>query len=360
MLISRRRLAAGALAMTAAAWTVRPLAASASTPLMRQRAVDPLSLVDPELRASAQAQMAQPLPPLTVAGLPTLRAMWAAPERLAAPAAAVVDRTVKGLGDAPPVVVEVIGQGSADAKRPAILHIHGGGMISGRAKNLTPFCQDLAARFDCLVVNVDYRLSPETPFPGPVEDLYAALKWLHNEADALGVDRSRIAVMGESAGGGLAALLAIMARDRGEIALCLQVMLYPMLDDRTGSVVSPPPHIGAIGWNAAANAFGWSAFLGTQAGSAAVPAEAVPARISNLESLPPAFIGVGAIDLFVDEDIDYARRLVAAGVPTNLIVAPGAYHAFDFVAPEARVSREFTQAWRSAVAAAFGQSEASR
>lgn len=302
--------------------------------------------------------MAQPLPPLTIAGVPTLRAMWAAPDRLAAPAPAVIDRTVKGLGAAPPVAVEVMGQGSADFRRPAILHIHGGGMISGRAKNLTPFCQDLAARFDCLVVNVDYRLSPETPFPGPLEDLYAALKWLHDDAEALGVDRSRIAVMGESAGGGLAALLAIMARDRGEIPLCLQVMLYPMLDDRTGSNVTPPSHIGAIGWNAAANAFGWTAFLGTPAGSAAVPPQAVPARVSNLAGLPPAFIGVGAIDLFVDEDIQYARRLIDAGVPTRLVVAPGAYHAFDFVVPEAKVSREFTQAWRSALAAAFGQTEA--
>ncbi len=301
--------------------------------------------------------MAQPLPPLTVAGLPTLRAMWAAPDRLAAPAPAVIDRTVKGLGAAPPVAVEVIGQGSADARHPAILHIHGGGMISGRAKNLTPFCQDLAARFDCLVVNVDYRLSPETPFPGPLEDLYAALKWLHDDAEALGVDRSRIAVMGESAGGGLAALLAIMARDRGEIPLCLQVMLYPMLDDRTGSTLTPPSHIGAIGWNAAANAFGWTAFLGAPAGSAAVPPQAVPARVSNLADLPPAFIGVGAIDLFVDEDVQYARRLIDAGVPTRLVVAPGAYHAFDFVVPEAKVSREFTQAWRSALAAAFGQTE---
>lgn len=357
MLISRRRLGAGALAVTTADWTLRPLVAAAAESSLR-KGIDPLSLVDPELRASAEAQMAQPLPSLTIAGLPALRAMWAAPDRLAAPAPAVIDRTLKGLGAAPPVAVEVIGQGSADARRPAILHIHGGGMISGRAKNLTPFCQDLAARFDCLVVNVDYRLSPETPFPGPLEDLYAALKWLHDDAEALGVDRSRIAVMGESAGGGLAALLAIMARDRGEIPLCLQVMLYPMLDDRTGSTVTTPSHIGAIGWNAAANAFGWTAFLGAPAGSAAVPAQAVPARVSNLAGLPPAFIGVGAIDLFVDEDIQYARRLIDAGVPTRLVVAPGAYHAFDFVVPEAKVSREFTQAWRSALAAAFGQTEA--
>lgn len=315
--------------------------------------VDPLSLVDPELRASAAAQLAQPLPPLSVAGLPGLRAMWVAPDALPPPAPAVLNRTAPGLAGQPDVPVQVIGLHDANHARPAILHIHGGGFISGRAQNLTAFCQDLASRFDCVVVNVDYRLSPETVYPGPVEDNYAALKWLYDNAASLGVDRARIAVMGESAGGGLAALVAIAARDRGEVPLCLQVLLYPMLDDRTGSTRAVPPHIGTIGWNAGANAFGWSAFLGTPAGSAQVPVSAVPARVENLGGLAPAFIGVGAIDLFVDEDIEYARRLIAAGTPTNLVVAAGAYHAFDFVVPEARVSRDFTQAWRTALTAAF-------
>lgn len=354
MKISRRALHAGLIGGALACLTTgRVLAGPRGADPAGGRDLDPLSLVDPELRASAAAQLAQPLPPLSVAGLPALRAMWVAPDALPPPAPAVIDRTAPGLVGQPDVPVQVIGVRDADRARPAILHIHGGGFISGRAQNLTPFCQDLASRFDCVVVNVDYRLSPETAYPGPVEDNYAALKWLHDNAEALGVDPTRIAVMGESAGGGHAALLAIVARDRGEVPLCLQVLLYPMLDDRTGSTRAVPPHIGTIGWNAGANAFGWSAFLGAPAGSAQVPTGAVPARVENLGGLAPAFIGVGAIDLFVDEDIEYARRLIAAGTPTTLVVAPGAYHAFDFVVPEARVSRDFTQAWRSALTAAF-------
>jgi acetyl esterase/lipase len=354
MQISRRALHAGlAGSVLASLAGGRSFAAAKSAD--RSGAHDPLALVDPELRASAAAQLAQPLPMLTVAGLPALRASWAAPEPLAPPAPAVDERFIPGLAGQPEVAVQVIGGRKDGRPRPAILHIHGGGFISGRARNLTPFCQDLATRFDCLVVNVDYRLSPETAYPGAVQDNYAALKWLYDNAAELGVDRSRIAVMGESAGGGHAALVAIAARDRGEISLCLQVLLYPMLDDRTGSREALPPHIGAIGWTAAANAFGWTAFLGAPAGSAQVPAGAVPARVQNLRGLAPAFIGVGAIDLFVDEDIEYARRLIAAGTPTTLVVAPGAYHAFDFVVPEARVSRDFTQAWRTALATAFAE-----
>ncbi|HEX7694931.1 MAG TPA: alpha/beta hydrolase fold domain-containing protein, partial [Sphingomonas sp.] len=163
----------------------------------------------------------------------------------------------------------------------------------------------------------------------------------------------RIAVMGESAGGGLAAMVAIAARDRRAIPICYQVLIYPMLDDRTGSTRHVPPFIGRIGWNEAGNRFGWSSFLGRPAGSATVPYGSVPARVPDLSDLPPAFIGVGAIDLFVDEDIAYAAGLVAAGVPTQLHVTPGAYHGFDFVAPEARVAIEFTAAWKSAIRAAF-------
>jgi acetyl esterase/lipase len=316
--------------------------------------VDPLRLVDPELKAAAQAMLAQHFPPPTRAGLPAMRRSWVAPPALPAPAPAVAVRTIPGRRGDPDVTVQVIGAtAGGGAPRPAILHIHGGGMISGRAQNMTAFCQTLAAELDCVIVNVDYRLSPETPFPGPLEDNYAALVWLYRNAAALGVDRARIAVMGESAGGGLAAMLSIAARDRGEVMPCYQVLIYPMLDDRTGSTHMPPPQIGRIGWSAEANAFGWSAFLGVPAGSAKVPAGAVPARVANLAGLPPTFIGVGAIDLFVEEDIAFARRLVETGVPTELHVTPGAFHAFDFVVPEARVSREFTAAWKSALKAAF-------
>jgi len=312
-----------------------------------------LERVDPELRPAAQAMLAQKFPPLTRAGLPAMRASWVAPPTLPPPAPAVELRTVPGLAGDPAVAVQLIGAApGASPLRPAILHIHGGGMISGRAQNMTAFCQTLAADLGCVVVNVDYRLSPETPFPGPVNDAYAALVWLFRNAATLGVDPARIAVMGESAGGGLAALVAIAARDRGEVPLCYQALLYPMLDDRTGTVPMQPA-VRPIGWSAEANVFGWSCFLGVPAGSDRVPRQAVPARAADLAGLAPCFIGVGAIDLFAQEDIDYARRLIVADVPVQLHVTPGAYHAFDFVVPQARVSREFTAAWQSALRAAF-------
>lgn len=343
MNLSRRELhrlvfGAGVLALAPA------LARGAAAP-----EADPLALVDPELRPAARAMMAQQFPPMTREALPAIRAGWAPPPLLAAPDVAL--RTIPGPAGAPPVAIELISAGPSSTPRPAILHIHGGGMISGRARNLTAFCQKLAEEFGAVVVNVDYRLSPETPFPGPVLDNYAALEWMAANAGSLGIDPARIAVMGESAGGGLAAMVALMAR--GKVPLCQVVLIYPMLDDRTGSARKVPAHIGTVGWSAEANRFGWSAFLGVPAGSAAVPAGSVPARESDLAGLAPTFIGVGALDLFVEEDLEYGRRLLAAGVKTRIHVTPGAWHAFDFVVPEARVSREFTAAWKSELRAAF-------
>jgi acetyl esterase/lipase len=146
--------------------------------------------------------------------------------------------------------------------------------------------------------------------------------------------------MGESAGGGHAALLAIAARDRGEIPLAYQALIYPMLDDRTGSTRKKPPYMGMVIWDEQRNRFGWSCLLGVPAGSRKVPPGSVPARVENLHGLPPAFIGVGAIDLFVDEDIDYARRLIDAGVAVRLNVVPGAFHGFDAF-PGASIAKAF-------------------
>ena len=215
--------------------------------------------------------------------------------------------------------------------------------------------QQVAREHDCVVVTVDYRLAPETRFPGSLEDNYAALNWLRLSANLLGVDPSRIAVMGESAGGGHAAMLAIAARDRGEVPIAFQLLIYPMLDDRTGSSRQVPPYVGVYIWVPASNRFGWSSLLGVPAGSKTVPAGAVPARVENLAGLAPAFIGVGAIDLFVDEDVNYARRLINAGVPTELCVVPGGYHGFDIIAPDAARSIAFRAAWHAALAKAFAR-----
>ncbi|WP_226896148.1 alpha/beta hydrolase [Polymorphobacter sp. PAMC 29334] len=338
---------------------VVPAMAAAASPVgsvLASGAAGPsLDRVDPELRAGARLVMARPLPlHWTDEGLRAIRANIPPPPMpLPAPAAAVERRSVAGTKGQPDVPIMVIGARPGGAPRPAVVHIHGGGMILGRAADAVVASQKLAAELDCVVVEVEYRLSPETHFPGPMEDCYAALAWLHANAAALGVDRSRIAVMGESAGGGLAAMVAIAARDRGQVPLRYQVLIYPMLDDRTGSTRRVPPFIGTIGWNEAGNRYGWSSFLGQPAGTGTPLYGAVPARVTDLAGLPPAFIGVGAIDLFCDEDITYAQRLAAAGVPVQLRVTPGAYHGFDFIAPGARVAIEFAGAWKSALRAAF-------
>ena len=207
---------------------------------------------------------------------------------------------------------------------------------------------------DCIIVTVDYRLAPETPFPGALEDNYAALKWLHANAADLGIDPMRIAIQGESAGGGHAAMLAIAARDRAEVPILFQCLTYPMFDDRTGSSRPVPGHVGTYCWTAKYNRMGWSALLGVSAGSDQVPSGAVPARAEDLSGLPATFIWVGAIDLFVDEDIDFARRLIACGVPTELVVVPGVYHGFDGASPGATVTIDYKMAMLKALARAFG------
>lgn len=345
MNITRRSLNAALLAGGAALGGAGGALAKQPSP-----ALD-LTYVDPELRAAAAQALSQPSLTLTRASLPAVRASWVAPSPSTSPPVEI--RMLGARPGDPDVAVEVIGLRATPEPRPAILHIHGGGFVSGRARNMTTFCQQLSMEFDCVVVNVDYRLSPETAYPGPVEDNYAALEWLYREAGQLGVDPGRIVVMGESAGGGHAAILTLLARDRGEVPIRGQILLYPMLDDRTGVTQAVPPHVGTIGWTAASNRFGWDSFLGVPAASPRVPRGAVPARVADLSGLPPTFIGVGAIDLFVDENIAFARRLVNAGVPTELVVVPGAFHAFDFVVPEARSSRAFRAAWKAALQTAF-------
>lgn len=347
--MSRRQLASGALAIAATAAT-RPGAAAL---LAGPAAIDPMSLVDPEfLPALVKIQPDIDKEVYTARTLPAMRRLsdgYAQPPGSTPP---FTRRLIPGPRGAPDVAVYVIGQRGGPA-RPAILHIHGGGYILGRAVDALPNLQKLALKHDCLVVTVDYRLAPETRFPGSLDDNYAALRWLHDHADELGVDRGRIAVMGESAGGGHAAALAIAARDRGGPAIRMQVLIYPMLDDRTGSSRQPAPWIGTFIWNRAANRFGWSSLLGVPAGSAKVPEGAVPARVRDLSGLPPAFIGTGSIDLFVDEDVDYARRLLDAGVSTELLVVAGGYHGFDEIVPTAPASVRFAQVRDAAIARGF-------
>ena len=216
----------------------------------------------------------------------------------------------------------------SSAARPAVLHIHGGGYIIGSAAMSTLSNRAMAVAADCVIVSVDYRLSPETPHPGPVEDCYSALCWLHDNAASLGVDPARMAVMGESAGGGLAAGLALLARDRAKVKLVHQHLIYPMLDDRT-CTRAPNPLAGEFVWTPASNHFGWSSLLGQPPGGEGVSPYAAAARVEDVRGLPSTFIYVGGLDLFVDEDVAYAMRLLRAGVPTELHLFPGATHAFE-------------------------------
>ena len=245
---------------------------------------------------------------------------------------------VPGPAGAPDVRVLMFRPKSAQGLLPAYLHLHGGGFVLGKPEMYAEFCELFARDANCLVVSVDYRLAPETRFPGAIEDCHAALLWLHEQADALGVDRTRIAVGGESAGATLAAALALMARDRGSVPLVLQLLIYPALTDRLSTQPEENPYAGEYVWTRDNHRYAWTALLGHEPDGRPVSPYAAPARAENLSGLPPAFISVGALDLFVDEDIAYATRLLHAGVATELHVYPGAVHAFELIR-EARVTQ---------------------
>lgn len=242
-----------------------------------------------------------------------------------------------GRDGAPEVGLDVYRPGDASGPTGCIYHIHGGGYVLGSAAEMEFFLRPLAQELGCAIVSVDYRLSPETAHPGPVEDCYAGLAWVFANAAALGVDPARVGVMGQSAGGGLAAGLALLVRDRAEYRLAFQHLIYPMIDDRTCTGPAHPM-AGEFIWNRGSNCFGWSALLGQEPGAADISPYAAASRAGDLAGLPPTYIMTGALDLFVDEDIAYAQRMIAAGVPTELQVYPGAYHGFD-ASPDAAVSQ---------------------
>lgn len=233
--------------------------------------------------------------------------------------------------------------------RAAVLQIHGGGMVLGTASWCSNDNASLAQELGVLVVSVDYRLAPEHPFPNPQTDCFTAYEWLLLNADALGVDRDRIAVCGESAGGGLAASVVHMARDKELTLPCLQVLTYPMLDCRTGSATRPGmPGTGEYIFTRSMNVYCWQALRGSYGCDDAYAGWFSPSLAKSFSGLSPAFIATGALDLFLDEDIEYARRLAEAGVPVELHVYPGAVHAFDKL-PDATVSRQFTRDRRAAL-----------
>lgn len=225
----------------------------------------------------------------------------------------------------------------ADEVRPAVLWLHGGGFLLGSPKQDDALCRQIADELDAIVVAPVYRLAPENAFPAALEDAYAALAWLAKRDD---VDASRIAVAGASAGGGLAAQVALHARDRGEIRLAAQILVYPMLDDRTVLRTDLDERAFRL-WDNRANRIGWSSYLGHAAGAAEASEVAVPSRNEDLRDLPPAWIGVGDLDLFRDEDMAYADRLRAAGISCETLVVEGVFHGFDGVVPGAAATKRF-------------------
>lgn len=295
------------------------------------------TLVDPELLPMLDAM---PVLELSLDILPALRS-----RALSLPLPPVIpnnvvrrDATVPGPAGAPDIGL-VIYTPPGDGPFPCIYHIHGGGYVSGSATILEFMHRPLAERLGCVIASVGYRLAPETAFPGAIEDCHAGLAWTVAHAAELKVDPTCVGLMGESAGGGLAAALALIVRDRGEAAPAFQVLTYPMLDDRTCTLAEPHPHAGTHLWTPHNNRFGWSALLGYEPGGDGVSHYAAPARADDLSGLPPTYLMTGTLDLFVDETIDYARRLNRAGVPTEFHLYPGAFHGFD-AWPTARVSEQ--------------------
>ena len=314
--------------------------------------MDSRHLVDPELLGVIDAM---PAFVIDANNLQFVRQAFAIPNVASAEAMSeveMVEHSAPGWNGDPEVGLCVYRPIARTAPLPCILHLHGGGYVAGDARSHEPVHRELALALNCAIVSVNYRLAPETPFPGAVHGGYAAVAWLWSVADTLGVDRDRIAVSGESAGGGLAAALAILVRDRGEYRFCFQHLTYPMLDDRTCHRGDLNPYAGEFIWPRDSNRFGWRSLLGAEPGRPDVSPYAAAARAGDLSGLPPTYIVVGALDLFVDEDIDFAQRLIRAGVPTELHVLPGAYHGYGF-SPLATVTITSQQASLAAFAKAL-------
>jgi acetyl esterase/lipase len=288
-------------------------------------ALPPVVLREDTLAALRQQQLARPPAAPLSDGVTRTDHLVAA----GAGEAAVAVRVHRAVG---------VGAGAGtEGRLPGIVSMHGGGLVLGSHAADDALFDRWCPALGVVGIAVDYRLAPETPYPGALEDCYAALRWAHDEADALGIDRARLGVRGISAGAGLAAAVALLARERGAVDVAFQLLDSPMLDDR--QLTPSSRQDGLALWTREANAFGWQAYLGDLYGSDDVPATAAAARATDLAGLPPAFVSVGTADGFRDEAVDYAMRLNQAGVPCELHVYAGAPHGYH-LAGESSIARQ--------------------
>ncbi|MFC5664542.1 alpha/beta hydrolase [Kitasatospora misakiensis] len=308
--------------------------------------------MDAELRAALAAAGATAREPVTPEGL----AAWQARDVAARPRPGlarlrdggrfeVAELRVPGLGDGPAVrLVSARPAGAGGGPLPLLYYLHGGGMVTGNAWSVLPrLLRELAEPLGLAVVSVEYRLAPGSPYPAAVEDGYAGLVGVAERAAELGVDAGRIVLGGKSAGGGLAAALALLTRDRGGPVPAGQLLLSPMLDDRDRTF-STRQLAGHDTWDRTSNATAWRALLGERYGAADLPPYAAPARATDLSGLPPAYVEVGSAETFRDEAVAYADAIWRAGGAAELHVWPGAFHGFDTFAPGAAVSRDAREA----------------
>jgi acetyl esterase/lipase len=316
--------------------------------------MDLLARMDPEL-----ATVFPQLPVLDLTDIPRARSVML--QMLAQANAGVQpdpniqrqDHALSGANGAPAVKVRSYRPADQNETLPCLYWIHGGGHVLGSVDQDDLLAEHYVHATGCVVVSVDWRRPPEDPYPAPMDDCYAGLKWTFDNATDLRLDPQRIAVGGASSGGGSAAGLALLARDRHDIPVCYELLVYPMLDDRNVTPASQAitePRV----WNRTSNLIGWRSYLGHDVGTNGdVPIYAAPTRAQDLSGLPPAFVATGDLDLFLDEDLEYAQRLLQAGVPTELHVYPGAFHGFDLLAPHAAVSKRFVRDRDDALRRAF-------
>lgn len=236
-----------------------------------------------------------------------------------------------------------------DGRLPAVYWIHGGGYVLGHPDGDDPLCQRIVQGIGCVVFSIDYRLAPEHPYPAAIEDCYAGLLWVEDHAADMGIDASRIAIAGASAGGGLTAALALMARDKGGPQVVFQMPLYPMIDDRNTTLSSHEMNVENLpgAWNRESNMTAWRMYLGDIDD---ISPYAAAARAEDFSGLPPAYTCVGELDPFRDETIDYVSRLAQAGVPVEFHLYPGCFHGFDAIYNDTETGRRAVREYIDALA----------